>query len=250
MCLIAFTVPRHVRQTCASVMCAGDAESANLCFTIRKRARQSFESCMRDIKCRSLPAAFLRGLIMLYTAITVSNSAFEGMKKHSWERGKLAKSCLEKHSSQVYNLLTYVNQRLLCILNISPVVISCSLSRLPVISSRILQCSKLLCNHRETIIRRTNGTIPKDLRSRSVETSAIGMVLVVLCILLLSFGNNVIASRVDDVIVRFILNATPAFYPPSRISLQLCTSYGKIFIISTALLFIGEKGAIEIFGNV
>ncbi|XP_011700362.1 PREDICTED: glutamate receptor ionotropic, delta-1-like [Wasmannia auropunctata] len=52
------------------------------------------------------------------------------------------------------------------------------------------------------------------------------MILVVLWILALSLGNDVIASfRVDDVIVRFIVNATPTLFPPSRVSLQLCISH-------------------------
>ncbi|KAG5343575.1 GLRK protein, partial [Acromyrmex charruanus] len=58
------------------------------------------------------------------------------------------------------------------------------------------------------------------------------MILVILYILALSLDNDVIASfRIDDVIVRFIVNATPALFPPSRISLQLCINYGTIFII-------------------
>jgi len=81
-----------------------------------------------------------------------------------------------------------------------------------------------------------DSTIPKNLRSRSAETSAIGMILIVLCILALSLGNVVIASfHVDDIIVRFIVNATPALFPPSRLFLQTCISYGKIFVCSWLL---------------
>jgi len=67
--------------------------------------------------------------------------------------------------------------------------------------------------------------------SQLVETSAVRMILIILCILVLSLGNDVIASfRVDDVIVRFIVNATPTLFPPSRVSLHLCINYGKIFV--------------------
>jgi len=66
---------------------------------------------------------------------------------------------------------------------------------------------------------------------QSAKTNAIGMILITPCILALSLGNAVIASfRVDDVIVGFIVNATPALFPPLRISLQLCINHGKIFI--------------------
>ncbi|KAG5316779.1 GRID2 protein, partial [Acromyrmex insinuator] len=63
------------------------------------------------------------------------------------------------------------------------------------------------------------------------------MILVVLCILVLSLGNDVTASfRVDDVLIRFIVNATPALFSPSRVFLQLCTSYGKIFIFMISII--------------
>ncbi|XP_071629010.1 ionotropic receptor 75a-like isoform X1 [Temnothorax longispinosus] len=62
------------------------------------------------------------------------------------------------------------------------------------------------------------------------------MILFVLCILALSLGIDVIASpRVDDVIVRFIVNATPILFPPARVSLQLCTSYDDTIKLSKIL---------------
>ncbi|KAL6448314.1 hypothetical protein ACFW04_000338 [Cataglyphis niger] len=62
------------------------------------------------------------------------------------------------------------------------------------------------------------------------------MILIVLFSLAFSFGRDVIASsRVDDVIVRFIINATPVLFPPSRLSLQLCIGYDDTIKLSRIL---------------
>ncbi|XP_025995968.2 glutamate receptor ionotropic, delta-1 isoform X2 [Solenopsis invicta] len=62
------------------------------------------------------------------------------------------------------------------------------------------------------------------------------MILTVLCILALSLSNDVTASfRVEDVIVRFIVNATPVLFPPSRVSLQLCINYDDTIKLSRIL---------------
>jgi len=58
------------------------------------------------------------------------------------------------------------------------------------------------------------------------------MILIVLCILALSLNDHVSAtSRVDDLVARFLIDATPFLFPPSRISLQMCIDHGKIFIL-------------------
>ncbi|XP_028045567.1 probable glutamate receptor [Monomorium pharaonis] len=62
------------------------------------------------------------------------------------------------------------------------------------------------------------------------------MMLVVLYVLALSLGNDVIALfRVEDSIVRFIVNVTPALFPPSRVSLQLCINYDDTIKLSRIL---------------
>ncbi|CAL1685009.1 unnamed protein product [Lasius platythorax] len=62
------------------------------------------------------------------------------------------------------------------------------------------------------------------------------MILVVPFFLAFSLGRNVIASsRVDDVIVKFIVNATPVLFPPSRLTLQLCIGYDDTIKLSRIL---------------
>ncbi|XP_070162358.1 uncharacterized protein [Polyergus mexicanus] len=81
------------------------------------------------------------------------------------------------------------------------------------------------------------GGTKKHLWEREkLETKAIGMILVVLFTLAFSLDRDVIASsRVDDVIVRFIVNATPVLFPPSRLSLQLCIGYDDTIKLSRIL---------------
>lgn len=77
-----------------------------------------------------------------------------------------------------------------------------------------------------------SSTISTNLCSCLEETKVIEMILVVLFSIAFSLGRDVNASsRVDDIIVRFIVNATPVLFPPSRLSLQLCIGYGKTFMI-------------------
>jgi len=77
---------------------------------------------------------------------------------------------------------------------------------------------------------------------QSAETNVIRMILVILCILVLSLGNDVTASfRVDDVLIRFIVNATPVLFSPSRVFLQLCTNYGKIFIFMISMMIVHQE---------
>lgn len=81
---------------------------------------------------------------------------------------------------------------------------------------------------------------PAGLSRRSRLTRALRMMfLFALCTIALSLGDHAIASsRVDDVIVRFIVNATPVLFPPSRVSLQLCISDGKIFTFVTYVFIV------------
>jgi len=72
------------------------------------------------------------------------------------------------------------------------------------------------------------------------------MILIILCILALSLNDHVTAtSRVDDLVARFLVDATPLLFPPSRISLQTCIDHGKIFIlvIQYNCVNIAAKGA-------
>ncbi|XP_025161208.1 uncharacterized protein LOC105192153 [Harpegnathos saltator] len=74
-------------------------------------------------------------------------------------------------------------------------------------------------------------------RSRMLDgcKSTRGMLLLlILCILAMSRGNDSSASsrRVDNVILKFIVNATPVLFPPSRISLHLCIDYDDAIKIS------------------
>ncbi|KAM0733241.1 hypothetical protein ACS0PU_012790 [Formica fusca] len=58
------------------------------------------------------------------------------------------------------------------------------------------------------------------------------MIIVVLYILVLSCGHEAIASsRIEDVIVRFIVDGTPILFPPTKLFLQLCIDYGKTFVL-------------------
>lgn len=78
----------------------------------------------------------------------------------------------------------------------------------------------------------TSTTISTNLCSCLKETKAIEMILVVLFSLAFLLSRDVNASsRVDDIIVKFIVNATPILFPPLRLSLQLCIGYGKTFMI-------------------
>ncbi|CAL1685006.1 unnamed protein product [Lasius platythorax] len=62
------------------------------------------------------------------------------------------------------------------------------------------------------------------------------MIIVVLCIFALSRGHDAIASsHIEDVIVRFIVNATPVLFPPTRVSLQLCIDYDNTIKLSKIL---------------
>ncbi|XP_072743848.1 uncharacterized protein [Anoplolepis gracilipes] len=62
------------------------------------------------------------------------------------------------------------------------------------------------------------------------------MILAVLFSLVFSLGRDVTASpRVDEVIVRFIVNATPVLFAPSRLSLQLCIDYDDTIKLSRIL---------------
>jgi len=56
------------------------------------------------------------------------------------------------------------------------------------------------------------------------------MYLAILCIFALSLGDNATAfsHRIDDVILKFIVDATPTLFPPLRISMYLCSDYGKM----------------------
>ncbi|XP_032690856.1 protein PTHB1-like [Odontomachus brunneus] len=60
------------------------------------------------------------------------------------------------------------------------------------------------------------------------------MLLLVLCILAMPCENHSTRSscRVDDVILEFIVNATPVLFPPSRISLYLCIDYDDTIELS------------------
>lgn len=48
---------------------------------------------------------------------------------------------------------------------------------------------------------------------------------------LISFGNNMIvfSHQINDVILKFIIDVKPILFPPSRLSLHVCVSYGKTF---------------------
>lgn len=71
----------------------------------------------------------------------------------------------------------------------------------------------------------------ENLSSRSTERGANAMIFVVLCILILSRGHDAMASsRIEDVIVRFIVDGTPILFPPTKLFLQLCIDYGKTFL--------------------
>lgn len=74
------------------------------------------------------------------------------------------------------------------------------------------------------------------LRSRLAKIEAIAMIIVVLCIFALSCGYATASSSIEDVIVRFIVNATPVLFPPTRVSLQLCIDYGKRLLSSLQIV--------------
>ncbi|GAB1861161.1 Glutamate receptor, ionotropic kainate 5 [Camponotus japonicus] len=81
-----------------------------------------------------------------------------------------------------------------------------------------------------------SSTILTNLCSCLEETKVIEMILVVLFSIAFSLGRDVNASsRVDDIIVRFIVNATPVLFPPSRLSLQLCIGYDDTIKLSRIL---------------
>ncbi|XP_070154756.1 probable glutamate receptor isoform X2 [Polyergus mexicanus] len=62
------------------------------------------------------------------------------------------------------------------------------------------------------------------------------MIIVVLCILVLSRGHEAIASsRIEDVIVRFIVNGTPILFPPTRLFLQVCIDNDNTIELSKIL---------------
>lgn len=79
---------------------------------------------------------------------------------------------------------------------------------------------------------RQRSAFLKDFRSCGIAIRMIFLYVFVLMSLALGSASSL---NVDDVIVRFIVNATPILFPPLRTSLQLCIGYGKIF---RTLLFI------------
>ncbi|XP_011343122.1 glutamate receptor ionotropic, delta-2 isoform X3 [Ooceraea biroi] len=62
------------------------------------------------------------------------------------------------------------------------------------------------------------------------------MIFIVLCIFAFLLGDDVTASsHVDDLIAKFLVDATPVLFPPSRISLQLCIDYDDMIKLSKIL---------------
>ncbi|XP_026823749.1 glutamate receptor U1 isoform X2 [Ooceraea biroi] len=70
-------------------------------------------------------------------------------------------------------------------------------------------------------------TVSMTLHQSIVNTRADRMLLAILCILALLLSDNTIvcSHRIDDIILKFIVNATPVLFPPSRISVHLCIDY-------------------------
>lgn len=72
----------------------------------------------------------------------------------------------------------------------------------------------------------------KDLQLyRLTDAWTTRMYFIIWCMFALLHNNDAIASSrwIDNVILKFIIDGTPILFPPLRISLHLCTNYGKIF---------------------
>lgn len=91
----------------------------------------------------------------------------------------------------------------------------------------------------QSILSTSNIISKKSLRNCWMDTRVARMFPIVLFFFALSFDISLIAfsHQIDDVILKFIIDIQPILFPPSRVPLHLCVSYGKIFEFLSLLFY-------------